>query len=76
MNTLDERHWARVQAIARAAAHLLARDAAETPIEAINQVDGSMEPAWRADAEWLVEQIEDRIEEEDFPAASVGEGSA
>jgi hypothetical protein len=32
-------------AIARAAAHLLARDAAETPIEAINQVDGSMEPA-------------------------------
>ena len=75
MNPLDERHWSRVQTIARAAAYRLASGTADDPTEAVAQVDNSLGPARRADTEWLVEQFEERITE-DFPAASVGEGSA
>ena len=76
MNPLDERHWTRVQTIARAAAYQLASGAAEDPASAVAQVDDSVSPARRADAEWLVDQLQDQIVEDDFPAASVGEGSA
>lgn len=75
MNTLDERHWTRVQTIARAAAYQLATGSAKSPADAVAQVDDSLRRARRADAEWLVEQFEDRITE-DFPAVGVGEGPA
>ena len=76
VDAIRERHWKRVQTIARAAAYQLASGAAEDPASAVAQVDGSVSPARRADAEWLVDQLKDQIAEDDFPAASVGEGSA
>ncbi|MFC7214581.1 hypothetical protein ACFQO4_10900 [Saliphagus sp. GCM10025334] len=61
----EQRHWTRVQQVARKALCELATGNAETVTDAVDAVGDGLGPARRADSVWLVEMIDDRLDDQD-----------
>ncbi|MFC7232185.1 hypothetical protein ACFQMM_13775 [Saliphagus sp. GCM10025308] len=61
----EQRHWARVQQVARKALCELATGNAETATEAVDTVGNGLGPARRADSAWLVETVDDRLDDQE-----------
>ncbi|USZ71983.1 hypothetical protein [Natronosalvus halobius] len=61
----EQRHWTQVQQVARKALCELAIGNAETATEAVDAVGGGLGPARRADSAWLVEIVDERLDDQE-----------